>query len=118
MLFRSALSRLNSGHYDQSPEVVELQRRLEGQLAQHRQHSGQANLGKALEARGASYFRSSFPNIPEKDLASLKATFLRREGARQIYELSCMDSSGGRASKLAVLFAYDERSGQWTPIRN
>ena len=80
--------------------------------------SGQANLGKALEARGAAYFRSSFPNIPEKDLASLKATFLRREGARQIYELSCMDSSGGRASKLAVLFAYDERSGQWTPIRN
>lgn len=114
----AALARLSSGHYDQSPEVVELQRRLEGQLAQHRQHSGQANLGKVLEARGAAYFRSSFPNIPEKDLASLKATFLRREGARQIYELSCMDSSGGRASKLAVLFAYDERSGQWTPIRN
>ena len=45
----AALTQLSSGHYDQSPEVVELQRRLEGQLAQHRQHSGQANLGKVLE---------------------------------------------------------------------
>lgn len=117
-LENAALARLaRGGGMADDPELAGLKRRLEDQLAQHKQELDLLEKGKWLETRGLDYFRTNYSTFKESSLSAPKAVFLRREGSRQIFELSSMDSSGGRPSKLVLLYAFDERTGQWAIFR-
>lgn len=117
-LENAALARLAKGAgAANDPEFASLKRRLEDQLAQHKKELALLEKSKWLEARGLDFFRTNYPTFKESDLSAPKAVFLRREGSRLIFELSSIDSSGGRPSKLVLLYAFDERTGQWAVFR-
>lgn len=115
---KSALiTRINQSAHAGDPELAAIRQRLVQQLAGHRQELDMHEKRQWLESRALDFFRSSYPTIQETAFSNPKATFLRREGTKQIFELSSLDSSGGRPSKLVLLYAFDEKNGQWAPFR-
>ena len=116
-LENAALARLNRSGSGNDPQLAGLKRSLEKQLAQHRRELDLAGKAQWLETRALSFFSTHYPTFKEEDLSRPKAVFLRREGSKQIFELSCLESSGGRPSKLVLHYAYDEKNGQWGIFR-
>ena len=114
-LEKAALAQLARGGND--PAFAELKRRVEEQLAQHKQELELFEKSRWLEVRGLDFFRTNYPTFKESALSTPKAVFLRREGSKQIFELSSIDSSGGRPSKLVLLYAFDQKTGQWAIFR-
>ena len=113
-LEKEALALLNNSKYAANREVSQLKRDLGGQMTRHQQAAGEQDRIRGLERRGSAYLSKKVC-----DVSSPRAVFVRKEGSRLVYELSCKSSSGGgRASKIALLIAYDERTGQWSQIRN
>lgn len=113
----AVIERIAAGRFAKDPELVALGQGLTERLAKHRLELGRYEKGKWLEKRALDFFRASYPNFQESAATEPKARFVRREGGKQIFELSCLDNSGGRASKLVLLYAFDERTGQWAPFK-
>ena len=113
-LEQEALALLNNSRYAANGEVARLKREIGGQMSRHQKTASEQDRIKDLERRSGSYLSKK-----DCDVSSPKAVFVRKDGSRMIYELSCLNSSGGgRASKIALRFAYDERTGQWSQMRN
>lgn len=113
----AVIERIAAGRFAEDPEMAALRQGLTERLGKHRLELDHYEKGRWLEKRALDFFRASYPNFQESTATEPKARFIRREGGKQIFELSCLDSSGGRASKLVLLYAFDERTGQWAPVR-
>lgn len=110
-----ALNRISRSGLATDKDMANLKKQLEEQLAEHRREQSKIDLGRQLEARGMQLILNNFPNYKAENLGPPTAKFLRREGSRLIYELSSMDKSHGRPTKLSMQFAWDGR--QWIRMK-
>ncbi len=111
----AVIARIAKGRYAKDPELAALGQQLTERVAGHRVELDRHEKSKWLEKRAPEFFRARYPNFQEAAMSHPQARFVRREGGKQIFELSCLDNSGGRASKLVLLYAFDEGTRQWAP---
>lgn len=116
-LKNEAIAAISKSRFAQEAEFVGLKKQLQEQVNEHKQERALVERTASLEARGINYIIKSFPNYKKEHLSQPKAKFLRRDGSRHIYELSVVDKSQGRPSRLSMLFAYDEKTKKWEQAR-
>ncbi len=59
-------------------------------------------------------FRKSYPTYATSKLEKPEVTYLKKENGRMIFNMTCIERSHGRTSRLELTYQYDPASGRWS----
>ena len=59
-------------------------------------------------------FRKSYPSYATSGLEQPRVTYLRKEKGRMIFNMTCIERSHGRSSRLELNYQYDPATGRWS----
>ncbi len=59
-------------------------------------------------------FKKSYPSYAASGLEHPQVTYLREENGRMIFNMTCIERSHGRSSRLELNYQYDPSSGRWS----
>ena len=68
-----------------------------------------------LKENYKSLFIQNYPSSTPASLSKIKTTFIKKSKDELVFNLQCVDTSGGRALRLILDYSYNVRTKKWRP---
>lgn len=96
------------------PDVIAIQDYVRAELKKKRSQLAMDKKIAWLKNNYEKIFKKAYPSSRSSTLSNPKVVFFKRIKGREIFIISCVEHSGGRAFRLELHYQYNPATGKWS----
>jgi Ubiquitin-protein ligase len=105
---------INESAHQNDPAVKNIAQQIADRMEKQQELLLQREKIAWLQDHFEGIFRANYPTFKNYELAQPKAVFLKKNGKRLVFTLTCLARSQGSASKLELNYQFDTSNGKWS----